>query len=147
MADDHDDDDVGYGKPPKRHQFKPGQSGNPKGRAKGSRGLKTDLTAVLGAKQTIPTKKGDLSGTRQYLTLATLATRAAHGDLKAQALLIPLIVQVLGVEDRGAGDRSLSPQDQAILDGYLRRHDAPSSPQPKEEEVCKGKDNDGGGDG
>lgn len=26
------DDDVGYGKPPKTYQFKPGKSGNPKGR-------------------------------------------------------------------------------------------------------------------
>lgn len=26
--------DVGYGKPPKEHQFKPGQSGNPRGRKK-----------------------------------------------------------------------------------------------------------------
>ncbi len=29
-----DDDKTGYGKPPKKHQFKPGQSGNPKGRPK-----------------------------------------------------------------------------------------------------------------
>ena len=29
------DDDVGYCKPPKASQFKPGQSGNPKGRPKG----------------------------------------------------------------------------------------------------------------
>lgn len=28
------DYEVGYGKPPKKHQFKPGQSGNPKGRKK-----------------------------------------------------------------------------------------------------------------
>jgi hypothetical protein len=30
------DDVIGYKKPPKRCQFKPGQSGNPKGRPKGS---------------------------------------------------------------------------------------------------------------
>ena len=29
--------EVGYGKPPKHSQFKPGQSGNPQGRPKGSR--------------------------------------------------------------------------------------------------------------
>src|SRR5690242_10883481 len=29
------DDVVGYGKPPKAYQFKPGQSGNPAGKAKG----------------------------------------------------------------------------------------------------------------
>lgn len=29
-----EDEEVGYGKPPKKHRFKPGQSGNPKGRPK-----------------------------------------------------------------------------------------------------------------
>ncbi len=35
------DYEVGYGKPPEKSQFKPGQSGNSKGRPKGSKNLKT----------------------------------------------------------------------------------------------------------
>ena len=34
MADKHDDEKVGYKRPPKRTRFKKGQSGNPKGRPK-----------------------------------------------------------------------------------------------------------------
>ena len=34
MSNDKKDYDVGYGKPPKQHQFKKGQSGNPAGRPK-----------------------------------------------------------------------------------------------------------------
>ena len=32
---------VGYGRPPEETRFKPGQSGNPKGRPKGSKNLRT----------------------------------------------------------------------------------------------------------
>lgn len=39
--------DIGYGKPPKASQFKPGKSGNPKGRPRSSRNLKTDLEEEL----------------------------------------------------------------------------------------------------
>ena len=38
---------VGYGCPPVHSQFKPGESGNPSGRAKGSQNLKTLFNKVL----------------------------------------------------------------------------------------------------
>jgi Family of unknown function (DUF5681) len=42
--------DVGRGKPPKHTRFKPGQSGNPRGRPKGSRNTATILQEKLDAK-------------------------------------------------------------------------------------------------
>ena len=39
--------EVGYGKPPTHTRFKPGQSGNPKGRRKGVRNLKSVLEEEL----------------------------------------------------------------------------------------------------
>jgi hypothetical protein len=39
--------EVGYGKPPKHSRFKPGQSGNPKGRKPGSRNVMTLLEQTL----------------------------------------------------------------------------------------------------
>ena len=38
---------VGYKKPPTHTQFQPGRSGNPRGRPKATRNLKTDLTEEL----------------------------------------------------------------------------------------------------
>ena len=39
--------EVGYGRPPLHSRFKPGQSGNPKGRAKQSRNMRTIVQQVL----------------------------------------------------------------------------------------------------
>ena len=44
MGSDHD---AGYGKPPRHSRFKKGQSGNPKGRPRGSRNFSTDVKATL----------------------------------------------------------------------------------------------------
>jgi Family of unknown function (DUF5681) len=38
---------VGYGRPPVNRQFKPGQSGNPKGRPKGRKNFVTIFAEVL----------------------------------------------------------------------------------------------------
>lgn len=118
MADDRDYE-VGYGKPPKHSRFPPGRSGNPKGRRKRARGLKTDLEEVLNSQHTIKVNNQTVTDSKQRLSILTLATRAATGDLKAAQILLPLIVQILGVEDRGGEQKMLSAQDQAILDELL----------------------------
>jgi hypothetical protein len=76
-------DTVGYGKPPQKHQFKPGQSGNPNGRPKGSKNLATILKEELDQK--IPVTEG---GIRRQVSKRRLAVRqqvnkAAQGDPKA----------------------------------------------------------------
>jgi hypothetical protein len=45
--------EVGYGRPPVHTRFKPGQSGNPKGRPKGSKSPKAVLEEVLARPITI----------------------------------------------------------------------------------------------
>jgi hypothetical protein len=60
---------VGYGRPPEHSRFKPGQSGNLKGRPKGVSNFKTDVQAILkmpvkvtrdGKPRKISTQKGAL---------------------------------------------------------------------------------------
>ncbi|MBC2667336.1 hypothetical protein H7F51_17595 [Novosphingobium flavum] len=114
-----EDERVGYGNPPRRTRFRKGQSGNPAGRPRGARGLRNDLHAQLSARHMMEIKGRKIRGTRQEVALALLTMRAASGDLKAQALLLPLITQAFGFEDRGTGKGELSRQDQARLDSYL----------------------------
>ncbi|WP_294122180.1 DUF5681 domain-containing protein [Sphingomonas sp.] len=114
---------VGYKKPPKQHQFKPGQSGNSRGRPNGARGLKTDLKAELEGRMTIRINGDPVTDTRQRLFVRALASKAATGDIRAAQTLSQLILQVLGTEDRGTARQTLSTGDQAILDELIKNAD------------------------
>jgi hypothetical protein len=121
MTTGNKDYEVGYGKPPRHTRWKAGQSGNPSGRPKGSRGLKTDLNAELVSHMEIQINGKRISGTKQRLMLKTLSARAAAGDVRAIKTMIDLVMQVLGPEDRGGDKKRLSQQDQQILDQLLER--------------------------
>jgi hypothetical protein len=56
MADDDKGYTVGYGKPPRHTRFPKGQSGNPKGRPKGSLNVATILPRML--RETVTYKEG-----------------------------------------------------------------------------------------
>jgi hypothetical protein len=132
MTDDKDGGDkVGYRKPPKHTRWPAGVSGNPRGREKGHKGLKTDLEKALNATNTLENKLTGkkVKGRNQELAIGRLVDRAAVGDLKAQALLFPMIMQILGSEDRQKGPRKLSSQDQELLSEVLASRLAEASEQ------------------
>jgi hypothetical protein len=79
---------VGYGKPPKSTQFKKGQSGNPKGRPRGSLSLMTVIERELNSKVTV-TEQGQQKKVRKKEVVAKqLVNKAASGDLKATNLVL-----------------------------------------------------------
>lgn len=117
--DDTEDYEVGYGRPPKKHQFQKGQSGNPKGRRLGARGLKSDLEDVVRAKVSVSSKGGTTLQTKQRVLLLTLVNEALAGNMKAATQVINMIVQILGVDDERASRTDLTPSELAILDSYL----------------------------
>lgn len=97
MADDYE---VGYGKPPKATQFKPGQSGNPAGR-KPKPKPETALKPVL---QNVFEETINIGG-KDYVPMEviarTLINRAMKGDMRAIMAVMEL-QQKLGL-DKPAG--------------------------------------------
>jgi hypothetical protein len=81
---------VGPGKPPRHTRFKPGQSGNPKGRPKGSKNFATILQQQLTKKITITVDGKPRRMTVQEVIARRLATDSMKGTTKAMELLIKL---------------------------------------------------------
>jgi hypothetical protein len=80
---------VGFGRPPTKHQYKPGQSGNPRGRKAGSKNIGTLLQEGLDKRLTI--KGSGKTLTAREAIAQQLLVNAVKGDLKSIAYLMGLI--------------------------------------------------------
>jgi hypothetical protein len=82
-----DDYKVGYGRPPMNTRFRPGRSGNPRGRPKGSKNYKTLLANILDRK----VKRERRRVPRTKLLLEMLVDRALEGDWQAMKLVVSMM--------------------------------------------------------
>jgi hypothetical protein len=77
------DYEVGYGKPPVHSRFQKGQSGNPKGRKKGSKNLNTLVTELLDERIAVNTPAGRRNVSRVEMLLRKLIEIGAKGNPRA----------------------------------------------------------------
>jgi hypothetical protein len=115
--------EIGYGKPPKHGQFRPGQSGNRKGRPKHRRNLRSVVEDAMNEK--IPVR----SGSRERMMTATEAlvhttlTRALKGDQKAVATMLALMRACAMLDEEAVSTASapLTENDTAVIEEFFRR--------------------------
>lgn len=116
-----EEEKVGYGKPPTKNRFKPGQSGNPNGRPKGSVNLKTDLRSELSEKIHIREGERSLKVSKQRAMLKALVAKALKGDARAANVVLTLVEKLFEPEAAREEIPDLTSDDQAILERFLAR--------------------------
>jgi hypothetical protein len=130
---------VGPGRPPKEHQFKPGQSGNPAGAKRKAPSLIPDLRELF--ERAFNQKAKVTQGERERVItmwgagMQQLSVQFARGDRHARRDAF-WIAERLGSEfltPTKAFDETLPADRQAILDAYVARQTdskASSAPSP-----------------
>lgn len=134
---------AGYRRPPTETQFKPGMSGNPKGRPKGSRSVGAILQDIL-QKRIAVTENGK---TRRLPRLEVMLLRLANDAMRSEP---PALKLMLSLFDR-YGDTAraelqlddMLTEDRAILSKYLGESNEISPASPSNKKLKKALSNDG----
>jgi hypothetical protein len=128
---DRDDYAVGYGRPPKHTRFQPGQSGNPKGRPKGTINLKTDLMEELSERISVSEGGKPKKLSKQRALLKSLVAKAITKDTRAANILLNLMVRLFEVSAEAREEDLIGEDDLAILDNFIARQKPRTAPKAK----------------
>ena len=112
---------VGFGKPPEESRFRKGQSGNPKGRPKGSQNFKTDLREELAEPVNVRVDGKAQTVSSQRAAVKQLRAKALKGDPRALDRLLALAERYDLEESADETEQELVVADQQILQRFVDR--------------------------
>lgn len=121
MANNDDDDYVGYGHPPKHSRFPKGTSGNKKGRPKNALNFKTEVDQALSERVTIRENGKERRISKRALMAMIQIKKAIEGEDRAAKNMFNLIQNLGLAEPRAAEAEILLPSDQALIEEFKQR--------------------------
>lgn len=113
------DYEVGYGKPPKHTQFKPGHPGRRRGTRKGPATLSEQLDRILAERVDVNEGGARRRMSKEEVFLRQLVSRSISGDRQASKLLLDYLQHRQaepGRQDSGATDAFLLGELTKLLD-------------------------------
>ncbi len=122
-----DEEKVGYCRPPRATRFRPGQSGNPRGRPRKPKPIQELLAMELRRRVAIRENGREQKVQKLELVMKRLVNDAIQGNYPAVRLLIDMLKVAEESSAQGRVDRTieeLNAEDREILARYLRPVDA-----------------------
>jgi hypothetical protein len=119
MSEDYEADAVGYKHPPREHQFRPGQSGNPSGRPKGARNFRSELREELSEVVTVHDGDRDIQISKQRALIKSVVAAAIDGNQRAAASVLAMCMRMLA--DAEDDDAIEDVGDREIVEAFTKR--------------------------
>lgn len=115
--------EVGYRRPPIESRFKPGQSGNPKGRPKRHRNVRTVVQETLNQRITIREGKRTRLLSKLEGVVLAVVNSALQGNAKSVTALMALLraVGMTAEMPEPTNTEPVTQHDREIIDEFLRR--------------------------
>jgi hypothetical protein len=120
----NDNDGVGYKRPPKSGQFKPGKSGNPRGRPKGENDFRADLAAEMRERITLRDKNGRSRRVTKQRALVKLLFSSALQNEKSAITALLACVRFFGTGSEVAATETVDLEDLDMIKDYVERTEA-----------------------
>ena len=115
MSEKDPDYEIGYGRPPKEHRFKPGRSGNPNGRPKERRNRMTEIGELFDTKIEATRNGKRVKVSPFSAVLQVLLKKALSGDVRAVQVLLELKAAYTQEMERRQDERRLSRSEIDLL--------------------------------
>ena len=120
-ADKQRDYAVGYGKPPRHTRFTQGQSGNPRGRARGAKNLKTLLIETLNELVVVAENGRRRTINKRHAFIKQIVNHAVKGNWRAAKLLLDTLQRIEDRTEPETAEASFDAADAKVIEQLMTR--------------------------